>query len=851
MKKECVFFKKQSAAMLSVMLLLGLFTLTVAAQRNVTIQVESKTPDRILNPMIYGQLFEHIYFSPSNGVWNEIIYQRSFEPEHYPGIKPRDGYFDGWYADDEKVLHSPTRYEQPVPVTTIENADYELSMEVNWRSYKLARRSWSGGALDIRFAFKNSDNGEPYVFRIFDPQYERAGMISGLPGAPGSQERQLAENQMNMPSFSITKQVETQVAGRDGQMRTVKSWSPIKLVKAQLDTGGTWHSLRIKVNGKTVRVYWDNKQILNAGGLDATSVNDIVFWVNYTETYYKNIKITSGNGRTVYYEGMPEVVSVPAVAHQWNSFGDGVFSLAKDDAVNMRYSQVITSRNGKSGVFQGPKHIMGGEKYFGSIYAKGDGQGYLSVAFKSGERLLSEKMLGKPGTAWTKYDFILDAGAYSGDADFAICVNNGRVQVDQVSMSSQTGIASGGFRPDILKVVKDLAPTNLRWPGGGYAAQYQWKWGVGPQEKRERWAHWQWLDYDQNAFGTDEFIRFCREVKAEPVIVVRIGYERPESEYGQILQDACDWVAYCNEPATGKWGSIRAANGHPEPYNVKYWEIDNEMWEFGLEKYEAAVRRFSTAMREVDPSIKIVVCGGYPQGQDEGFLMRSGQYFDYMSLHHYEGANGYAAGPERLRQRYTPYADLIAKCPNPNIKLYISEWNLHSIDWRTGLFAGGFLNMCEQTPVIEWGAAALFIRRTDADDWNNAFINFDYKDVFVAPNYQVTKLWYDNFSRYNLRYTGDTGELSVQTTLAENGSAVIVKIVNPTETSYTLTINGDWAGIAGADYNYYAPGNLMTANSMEDKNAVALKNKNIVPHNNAIILSVEPLSAGVLNIKNI
>ena len=73
------------------------------------------------------------------------------------------------------------------------------------------------------------------------------------------------------------------------------------------------------------------------------------------------------------------------------------------------------------------------------------------------------------------------------------------------------------------------------------------------------------------------------------------------------------------------------------------------------------------------------------------------------------------------------------------------------------------------------GAAALFICRTDAPDWNNAFINFDYKDLFVAPNYQVTNLWYDHFSRYRLDFTGDVKDLSVVTTLSENGKEVIVK----------------------------------------------------------------------------
>ena len=108
----------------------------------------------------------------------------------------------------------------------------------------------------------------------------------------------------------------------------------------------------------------------------------------------------------------------------------------------------------------------------------------------------------------------------------------------------------------------------------------------------------------------------------------------------QELADAVNWVRYCNAPATDEWGAKRAANGHPEPYNVKYWEIDNEMWEMGIERYEQCVRDFSTAMRKVDPSIKIIACGGFRE--DEQFIQRSGQYFDYLSLHHYEQQNGYA-----------------------------------------------------------------------------------------------------------------------------------------------------------------------------------------------------------------
>ena len=300
-----------------------------------------------------------------------------------------------------------------------------------------------------------------------------------------------------------------------------------------------------------------------------------MLWENYTEAQYRDIRITSADGSKVYFSGLPEQVKTPDVAPHWTAFGDAGFSLVKGDAVNMDYAQKIVPDGGEAGIFQGPQDVEAGETFVGSVYAKGTGR--LKVGLMKDGAWLCSKDLGTQGAQWRKLEFELPAGDYSGDADFAIAVSGGEVTVDQASLSTATGRALGGFRPDILEAVKQLHPTCLRWPGGGYVAQYNWKWGIGPQEERQRWAHWMWLDYDQNAFGTDEFIRFCREIDTEPVIVVSVGFDRPESEREQILQNACDWVAYCNEPATGKWGSVRAANGHPEPYNVKYWEIDNEL----------------------------------------------------------------------------------------------------------------------------------------------------------------------------------------------------------------------------------------------------------------------------------
>ena len=158
--------------LLTIIISLAFLGVSAAAQEAVSIDVKSKAASGTIDPMIYGQLFEHIYFSANNGVWQELIFERSFEPEQYPGIHPRDGFFDGWYMDDDNVLHSPTRYEQPLNITSVDGDDYEITMDVKWRSYKLENRAWSGGIMDMRFAVKNQANGEPYFVRLHDPYYE-------------------------------------------------------------------------------------------------------------------------------------------------------------------------------------------------------------------------------------------------------------------------------------------------------------------------------------------------------------------------------------------------------------------------------------------------------------------------------------------------------------------------------------------------------------------------------------------------------------------------------------------------------------------------------------------------------
>ena len=117
------------------------------------------------------------------------------------------------------------------------------------------------------------------------------------------------------------------------------------------------------------------------------------------------------------------------------AFGDGgKYRLVKDDAVNMRYSQEITAGKAEAGIFQGPQNFISGEKYVGSIYAKGKGELIVGLRNANGQ-FVARKSLGKTGKEWKKYAFTLEP-QISCDGDFAIIVKGGTVQVDMATMTT-------------------------------------------------------------------------------------------------------------------------------------------------------------------------------------------------------------------------------------------------------------------------------------------------------------------------------------------------------------------------------------------------------------------------------
>lgn len=197
----------------------------------------------------------------------------------------------------------------------------------------------------------------------------------------------------------------------------------------------------------------------------------------------------------------------------------------------------------------------------------------------------------------------------------------------------------GQWRGDLVEATSGLAPPMMRW-GGLFSAYYRWREGVGPRAGRVPMHNLVWGGVETNQVGTAEFLDFCRQVRAEPLMCVNFGAEGNPLWVKNLLgearagdaREAAEWVSYCNDPANAE----RIGHGLKEPMPIKHWQLGNET-SYGPQRFKRgeAIERtieFATAMRKVDPSLKLIAWGD--SGWAPAMIERAGEHVDYVAFHH-------------------------------------------------------------------------------------------------------------------------------------------------------------------------------------------------------------------------
>ena len=338
---------------------------------------------------------------------------------------------------------------------------------------------------------------------------------------------------------------------------------------------------------------------------------------NYAWHEFINIKKLTG----LDLPGPYEVKNLPYRWFRWN--GDACSYQLRDDACNTSHSLFMETNDAPSssqaaGIRQPvflPLHRE--KKYRISLYVKQvTSQFIVQLMTLTGDRILGKVVSNASGISdWTKMTLALEieAGDIKPGEPLWFCIGimgKGILWVDQICLFPDDAIE--GFDPEVIQLLKNQGIRLLRFPGGNYASGYHWKDDAIPLDKRPTMKNPAWDQYDPHFIGTDEHIQLCRLIGAEPLICVNAGNGTPA--------EAADWVQYCNGEPDTKWGMARAELGHPEPYNVKVWEIGNELWgswQIGhcdSKEYARRYRAFYQAMKAADASIHLIATGNPSPG---------------------------------------------------------------------------------------------------------------------------------------------------------------------------------------------------------------------------------------------
>ena len=291
--------------------------------------------------------------------------------------------------------------------------------------------------------------------------------------------------------------------------------------------------------------------------------------------------------------------------------------------------------DGKGGAVCSEFSLQAGKSYIGYYIASSGSGGELTIKVGDGEEDITISRERIPVRRWKKYFFKFSPLRDLDNCSLSISGENDCYWIDQISLMP-TDAVCGIWNKTFMKI-KDQKVAVLRFPGGCAADCYHWKDGIGPRENRPASENLHWGGVTFNDFGTDEYIELCRSLGCEPLICINFAAS-PE--------EAADWVEYCNGDASTGLGRLRAANGHKDPYHVRYWEIGNEVYgDYEIshckpEEYAGKYLMFRSAMLRRSSDLYLLACGGdgafLDQEWNETILEKLHGKLDALTLHFYE-----------------------------------------------------------------------------------------------------------------------------------------------------------------------------------------------------------------------
>ena len=404
-------------------------------------------------------------------------------------------------------------------------------------------------------------------------------------------------------------------------------------------------------------------------------------------------------------------------------------------------------------------NVVDGAKYKLSFYARSDGsfRGPIAISLEGADgRTHASSLVAMERTpGWKRYETTLTATGSEPKAGLALGLGStGRVWLDFVSLFPEKTWRDrpNGLRPDLAELIAGLKPAFVRWPGGCFAegitieSRPQWKKSIGRLEDREGtyspWGYW-----SSDGFGYHEFLQFSEDLGAGALFVANVGVScsmrsgtfLDDEHLPALIQDTLDAIEYAIGPASSKWGALRAKNGHPRPFPLKYVEIGNE--QRGA-RYGERVGLFYKAIKSKYPELKISL-SSWIAGVDQRIIDAAGK-IDIVDEHAYKPLHWAIEN-----------FDSFASYKRQGWDLYIGEFATNAGVGRGNLLAmlndaAYMMSMEKNTDLVKMGSYAPLLENVNDRDWPVNMIHFDSSRSYARATYYANKLFAENLPTVNL-----------------------------------------------------------------------------------------------------
>jgi alpha-N-arabinofuranosidase len=527
-------------------------------------------------------------------------------------------------------------------------------------------------------------------------------------------------------------------------------------------------------------------------------------------------------------EGHPYEILVRS---PWMIIGDkqNVSMNTRDAFVGEHTPQIALKGDGTpTGLFQNRLALIEGKGYIGRIFLAGTEQAgpvRVSLVWGSGANDRETVTIDKITTTFTKFPFQFQAQSSTDNGHLEIVAGGkGHFSIGTVSIMPDDNIF--GWRADVVGLLKELNAPVYRWPGGNFVSGYNWKDGIGDPDLRPPRKNPAWKGIEHNDVGIHEFMTLCREINSEAFIAVNTGLGNEAA--------AAEEIEYVNGSSNTPMGKLRAKNGYPRPYGVKWWAIGNEMygdWQLGhmpLEEYVQKHNRVVQAMRKVDPGMKAIAVGAVGDWSKQ-MLTTCADHMSLLSEHLYcqdkenvvEHSGQIAAQIREIANAHREYRKSIPNLKSKDIRIALDEWNYWYGAYEYGELGTRYFLQDGLGVAIGlheyFRNSDLFFMANYAQTVNviGAIKTTKTKAEFETTGL-VLKLYRERFGVIPVLLKGEYAPLDIAAALSSDGSVLTVAIVNPADQTKSIElklVQGKQAGngikwvISGPDrWSYNAPG---------------------------------------------